>query len=143
MQVGETILATIKQKPYQSKIFENHILLSPVYLYCVITMYVLFFSNYQRTSNRGMSTASTLAQSCAILALAQLTPLIITIDSTIIYQMIDTMTTGLPGQPTAAESSVIQMHHGIGLGWVLRSLNEERFTDVSGNEVHIPFHNPN
>ena len=106
-------------------------------------MYVLFFSNYQRTSNRGMSTASTLAQSCAILALAQLTPLIITIDSTIIYQMIDTMTTGLPGQPTAAESSVIQMHHGIGLGWVLRSLNEERFTDVSGNEVHIPFHNPN
>ncbi|XP_072039048.1 focadhesin-like [Amphiura filiformis] len=88
---------------------------------------------HQRT-NRGMSTASTLAQSCAILGLAQLTPLIITLDSSIIYQMIDVITRGLPGQATAAESSVIQLHHGIGLGWVLKSLYEERFTDVSGNE---------
>ena len=82
-----------------------------------------------------MSTASAQAQSCAIFALAQLTPLIITIDSSIIYQMIEVMTSGLPGQPTAAESSVIQMHHGIGLGWLLRSLYEEKFEDVTGNEV--------
>ena len=82
-----------------------------------------------------MSTASTLARSSAAVALAQLAPLILTLDSSCIYHMIEVLTIGLPGQATASESPAVQVHHGIGLGWLLALLHEEQFAEVTGNEV--------
>ncbi|XP_071110148.1 focadhesin-like [Haliotis cracherodii] len=85
----------------------------------------------QRTAGDKLP-ASLLARSSACVALSQLVPIFITMDSDRIYQVISMATDRLPGQPGCEESPVLQFHYGLGLGMFLGRLFEEHISDVGG-----------
>ncbi|XP_067665779.1 focadhesin-like [Haliotis asinina] len=85
----------------------------------------------QRTAGDKLP-ASLLARSSACVALSQLVPIFITMDSDRIYQVISMATDRLPGQPGCEESPVLQFHYGLGLGMFMGRLFEEHISDVGG-----------
>jgi hypothetical protein len=80
-------------------------------------------------------TSSFLVQAASVLALCQLTPVMINLDVSRIFVMLETLTRWLPGQPAAPEAPVLQLSHGMGLGGVLGKLFEENFMDTCGSKV--------
>ena len=77
-----------------------------------------------------------LARASACLALSHLIPALITANTDLIYQTLDSLMLGLPASSSSAqEVPLVQMHHGIGLGLVLARLFEEHFVDVAGTQV--------
>ncbi|XP_048733859.2 focadhesin-like isoform X2 [Ostrea edulis] len=90
----------------------------------------------QQRSVDDRMTSSFLVQAASVLALCQLTPVIINLDMSRIFVMLETLTTWLPGQPDAPEAPVLQLAYGLGLGGVLGKLFEENFMDsCSSKEV--------
>ena len=70
------------------------------------------------------------------MALAQLVPVLITNNTDGLMHCLDVLSMRLPGQPgTEEHSPVLQFFYGLGLGALLARLFEERFVDVSGQQV--------
>lgn len=80
-------------------------------------------------------TSSFLAQASAVLALYQLTPVIINLDVNRIFGILEILIKWLPGQLEAPEAPVLQTAYGLGLGGFLERLFEEHFLDTCGSRV--------
>lgn len=90
----------------------------------------------QRTKDDRM-TSSFLAQASAVLALSQLTPVIINLDVNRIFGILEILIKWLPGQPEAPEAPVLQTAYGLGLGGLLERLFEEHFLETCGSRETV------
>lgn len=90
----------------------------------------------QRTKDDRM-TSSFLAQASAVLALYQLTPVIINLDVNRIFGILEILIKWLPGQLEAPEAPVLQTAYGLGLGGLLERLFEEHFLDTCGSRETV------
>ncbi|XP_071965906.1 focadhesin-like [Antedon mediterranea] len=90
------------------------------------------FSWCQRSSERrGQSSVSPVVKSCAALALCTLVPVLTTNHSELIFKMVDCLCAELP-QKDLADTHI--SHVSLGLGFLLKTLYEERFIDVTDQE---------
>ncbi|XP_041369730.1 focadhesin-like [Gigantopelta aegis] len=78
--------------------------------------------------------ASLLARSSACLALAELIPILITMDTERIYKILIMITQGLPGKAAKDSSPVFQFYSGLALGMFLGRLFEEHFSNLGGTK---------
>ncbi|XP_052794014.1 focadhesin-like [Mya arenaria] len=82
--------------------------------------------------------ASVLAQASGVLALCQLTPIIMANYSELVYTLLEHLTGRLPGQQGDEEfPPVLQLIHGYGIGLLLSRLVQENFPDVAGSKGAI------
>lgn len=84
-------------------------------------------------------TSSFLAQASAVLALSQMTPVIINLVVNRIFGILEILIKWLPGQPEAPEAPVLQTACGLGLGGLLERLFEEHFLETCGSRVYIQY----
>ncbi|KAI3375862.1 hypothetical protein L3Q82_004137 [Scortum barcoo] len=89
------------------------------------------FPWFLHRSYSGENTASTIARSCASLALSLLVPVLVVWQKDDLVQVLSALQAGLPGSPTADDSQAVQFHSGLALGMVLSSLHHQRLSDVS------------
>ena len=90
---------------------------------------------FQRSADDRLP-ASLLAQTSASLALAYISPILITTYVELIYIILENFKTKLPGQQSSEElSPIIQLFSGLSLGVLLSQLSLESFGDVCGSEV--------
>lgn len=113
---------------------------NPHFCLCLGDTYIHHHHVFQRSVDDRM-TSSFLVQAASVLALCQLTPVIINLDMSRIFVMLETLTTWLPGQSDAPEAPVLQLAYGLGLGGVLGKLFEENFMDTCSSKV-INIHKP-
>ncbi|XP_061172326.1 focadhesin-like [Saccostrea echinata] len=95
----------------------------------------------QQRSVSDRMTCSFLTQASSVLALCQLTPVMINIDVNRIFVISETLTKWLPGQPEAPEALVLQLAYGLGLGCMLGKLLEEHFMDTCGSKEIVQMWN--
>lgn len=77
-------------------------------------------------SYSGENTASTIARSCASLALSLLVSVLVVWQRDSLTHILSALRAGLPGSPAADDSQAIQFHSGLGLGMVLSTLLHQR-----------------
>ena len=81
---------------------------------------------------------SLLAQTSASLALAYISPVLITTYVELIYTLLENFKSKLPGQQSSEElSPLVQTFSGLSLGVLLSQLSLECFGDVCGSEVRL------
>ncbi|XP_062616026.1 focadhesin-like, partial [Saccostrea cucullata] len=88
----------------------------------------------QQRSVSDRMTCSFLTQASSVLALSQLTPVMISQDVDRIFVIFEALTKWLPGQPEAPEAPVLQLAYGLGLGCLLGKLSEEHFMETCGSK---------
>uniref|UniRef100_A0A8B9KE04 Focadhesin n=1 Tax=Astyanax mexicanus TaxID=7994 RepID=A0A8B9KE04_ASTMX len=93
------------------------------------------FPWFVHRSYSGENTASGIARSCAALGLALLVPVLVTSHRDAVPTILSTLSSGLPGAPTADETQALQFHSGLALGMLLAWLNEERVSDIAGQSM--------
>ncbi|XP_066536485.1 focadhesin isoform X2 [Hoplias malabaricus] len=93
------------------------------------------FPWFVHRSYSGENTASGIARSCAALGLALLVPVLVTTHREAVPTILSTLSSGLPGAPTADESQALQFHSGLALGMLLAWLNEEKVSDIAGQSM--------
>uniref|UniRef100_A0A669F6F1 Focadhesin n=1 Tax=Oreochromis niloticus TaxID=8128 RepID=A0A669F6F1_ORENI len=92
------------------------------------------FPWFLHRSYSGENTASTIARSCASLALSLLVSVLVVWQRDSLTHILSALQAGLPGSPAADDSQAIQFHSGLGLGMVLSSLLHQRLSDESAQK---------
>uniref|UniRef100_A0A3B4FQ75 Focadhesin n=1 Tax=Pundamilia nyererei TaxID=303518 RepID=A0A3B4FQ75_9CICH len=97
------------------------------------TLLSISSSSFKR-SYSGENTASTIARSCASLALSLLVSVLVVWQRDSLTHILLALRAGLPGSPAADDSQAIQFHSGLGLGMVLSTLLHQRLSDESAQK---------
>uniref|UniRef100_A0A3P9C086 Focadhesin n=1 Tax=Maylandia zebra TaxID=106582 RepID=A0A3P9C086_9CICH len=92
------------------------------------------FPWFLHRSYSGENTASTIARSCASLALSLLVSVLVVWQRDSLTHILSALRAGLPGSPAADDSQAIQFHSGLGLGMVLSTLLHQRLSDESAQK---------
>ncbi|XP_005754207.1 focadhesin, partial [Pundamilia nyererei] len=101
------------------------------------TLLSISSSSFKATGRRsysGENTASTIARSCASLALSLLVSVLVVWQRDSLTHILLALRAGLPGSPAADDSQAIQFHSGLGLGMVLSTLLHQRLSDESAQK---------
>lgn len=104
----------------------------------MIHLKLIHFLPFCITQHPGQSLSSTsaLARGGVCMALPLVVPILITINTDIIYQMMESVVQQLPGQPRCEEeTAALHFFYGLGLGMLLSRLFVEHFADVAGSQV--------
>uniref|UniRef100_A0A3P9C2E4 Focadhesin n=1 Tax=Maylandia zebra TaxID=106582 RepID=A0A3P9C2E4_9CICH len=93
------------------------------------------FPWFLHRSYSGENTASTIARSCASLALSLLVSVLVVWQRDSLTHILSALRAGLPGSPAADDSQAIQFHSGLGLGMVLSTLLHQRLSMLGYSTV--------
>ena len=88
---------------------------------------------FQRDS-RGQVSASILARGCAATGLSELARVVSTASVDVITVMLDALCACLP-HLSRDSSSVLHLHHGLGLGLLLGQLFNANYIELTGTKV--------
>uniref|UniRef100_A0A669QDY8 Focadhesin n=1 Tax=Phasianus colchicus TaxID=9054 RepID=A0A669QDY8_PHACC len=95
------------------------------------------FPWFYQKSYSGENTASAIARSCAATALSLLVPVIVVSCKEKVEEVLNMLTTRLPGKPNADESQAVQIHMGLALGMFISRLCEEKVSELPGQQMNL------
>eukprot|EP00112_Aurelia_sp_Birch-Aquarium-sp1_P008564 Seg1947.2 transcript_id=Seg1947.2/GoldUCD/mRNA.D3Y31 product=Focadhesin protein_id=Seg1947.2/GoldUCD/D3Y31 len=91
----------------------------------------------QQFSSQKSTASSLLSRASAAVAISEIAPILISMDLERIQQMTQLLISRIPGQEKAGTSAIIQFNSALGLGMLVSRLQQERFSDVIGQDGYL------